>query len=307
MTRYWVHSAPEGLEVEAEQRPCARGERCKSPTVWYDDDGSMHREPALGPRAFCDKDRAEIAQALDRLPDRYLELAVRLGEKQSIDGPKVTGGGASAPAPIRLDIDALMVRIVHIAASWDVRVAAVANLTDNSSARPERRGSQSARVALTQICRRLGAHLDALIALPAESMVRYVSEREAAEHVTALAADTYEYAWLAANCRIEVNSPGGLVEMIKDLDGADAGMELLALDSRARHLIGWTPQHQALSVPCWKCGLKTIRRLDGGAGLEDRAECSNPGCREAYEDDRFTLLMGEVEKAARARQAKAAS
>jgi hypothetical protein len=102
--------------------------------------------------------------------------------------------------------------------------------------------------------------------------------------------------------------PGaGYVERPEDLSGADAGLEILTLANRSRHMLGWTPQHQDLPVPCWSCGLKTIRRWDGGAGLEDRAECSNPDCRETYEDERFTLLIGEAEKGVRAKQARAAA
>lgn len=273
-------------EVGDGQRPCARGQHCKSATVSYDDHGNPHREPALGPRAFCELDRGEISRAVAKLPERYIELALRLGDKTSSDGLRVSGGGSSAPVPIRLDIEALMVQIVSVVASWEARVAEVARLT-GVQGRPERRGSAEAGVALTRMCRTLSAHLDALLALQAWPMARFVGIKHAGQlaeqDVTGL-----------------VHPAAGYAEVNRDLGGADAGLELLALDRRCRRVLGWTPQHERLPVPCWECGNRAVLRLDGGAGLEDRAECFE--CGEVYEEERFTLLMSEVESAARGKK-----
>jgi hypothetical protein len=181
--------------------------------------------------------------------------------------------------------------------SWDERVRTIPTLklsTRTGPARPEHRGSETAGLALTGMCTTLRIHIDALLALPPGAMRRYVTLREAAE--------------LAAEGDVVglVRPDAGYAEVTRDRDGSDAGLELLKLDSRARRLLGWTPQHQDLPVPCWRCDHRmSVRRWDGGAGLEDRAECLQ--CGEKYEGERFTLLMAQVEQAARAKQTRAAS
>ena len=89
----------------------------------------------------------------------------------------------------------------------------------------------------------------------------------------------------------------------KNLSGADAGLEILSLHGRAMFMLGLRPCHVDLPVPCWECGLKTVRRWDGSAGLEDSAECSNPNCRAAYTHDRYVRLLADV---AQQQQAKGA-
>lgn len=284
---YWVHSAPDDMDVNGGQRPCARGEHCAAATVVRDDDGASVREPAYSPRVFCDACRDVVERCLRWLPERYLELAVRLGDRRNGDGPKVSGGGVSS-VPLRLDVDALMCDVVSVVASWDERVRVLARLSGPDTAASRRRRET---VALSRMCTTLAAHLDALLGLPAEPMRRFVRLEDSDD-------------WDDGDTPVLRHYWAGWAEVIVDLSGADAGEEVIALDRRCRSLLGWTPQHENLPVPCWDCGLRTLRRYDGGAGLEDEAECTNPDCRTRYVDDRFTRLMVDVANA-RASRVKA--
>lgn len=249
---------------EEAQRPCARGDRCA--------ERGPGNTPQLGPRAFCTTDRARIASALEWIPTAYIELYMRLGDKGSGVGGRVSGS-RTPPVPPNLGVDALMVDIVRVLGSWDERVRVVANLRELSLAMRD-------GVALTTMVRTLSAHLDALLALPEEPMLRSVSIQQAAE--------------LPPGTVGNVRPAAGYADVMLDLSGADAGLEILRLHGRARHMLGYTAQHQDLPVPCWNCGLRTVRRWDGTAGLADEAECME--CRERYTADRYALLMREVEE-----------
>ncbi len=261
----WIHSDPTNdsyWKETGEQRPCARGERCA--------ERGPGNTPALGPRAFCDTDRNIIGRALDWMPTAYTELYLRLPDKTVGVGGRVSGS-RTPPVPPNLGVDALMVDIVRILGSWDERVRAVANLSELSLRMRD-------GVALTTMVRTLSAHLDVLLALPPEPMLRSVSIQQAAQ--------------LPPGTVGNVRPAAGYADVMLDLSGADAGLEILKLHGRARHMLGLTPRHQDLPVPCWACGLRTVRRWDGTAGLADEAECME--CGEKYTAQRYDLLMAEV-------------
>lgn len=248
-----------------EQRPCARGERCA--------ERGPGNTPALGPRAFCGTDRATIDRVLQWMPTAYTELYLRLPDKGAGVGGRVSGS-RTPPVPPNLGVDSLMVDIVRVLGSWDERVRAVANLSELSLHMRD-------AVALVTMVRTLTGHLDALLALPPEPMLRSVSIQQAAE--------------LPPGTVGNVRPAAGYADVMLDLSGADAGLEILKLHGRTRHMLGLTAQHQDLPVPCWACGLRTVRRWDGTAGLADEAECTNTDCRETYTAQRYDLLMAEVE------------
>ena len=254
---------------ETEARPCARGDRCA--------ERGPGGAPALGPRAFCGTDRNTIARALDWMPEAYTELYLRLPDKGTGVGGRVSGS-RTQPVPPNLGVDALMVDMVRVLGSWDERVRAVANLRELSLAMRD-------AVALVTMVRTLSAHLDALLALPAEPMLRSVSLQQAAQ--------------LPPGTVGNVRPAAGYADVMLDLSGADAGLEILKLHGRARHMLGLTSQHHDLPVPCWNCGLRTVRRWDGTAGLADEAECME--CGEKYTAERYNLLMADVERMQRGR------
>lgn len=251
------------------QRPCARGDRCSE----RDTDG-----PALGPRPFCESDRILIGRCIQWLPEAFARLWLEIGHRSSGSGEKVATSRTPA-TPINLEVDALLGEMVEVVASWAERVADVAHLHEPGTATLRRRRDS---IALTQGTGLLAAHLDVLLGLPADAMARAVPLDEQL-------LDGYPHG---------VAHPGaGTATVNVDMSGADAGIELLAVHRRCRHVLGLTPRHEHVPVACWACGNRTVRRWDGAAGLADEAECVTPECGERYEGDRYEALMAEVHDA----------
>jgi len=150
-------------------------------------------------------------------------------------------------------VDALLRLITETLCSWEERVRVVARLTvmDTALSRHRRDG-----FATTQAVTLLGAHLDALLALPPEPMAR--------------------------------TRPAGLV--LEDLDGAAAGLEVLHLHYRCRSVLGETraaPQ-ELLGVPCRVCDMLALRRAEPPAHPDDPSwwsECA--GCGDRMREDTY--------------------
>jgi hypothetical protein len=212
-----------------------------------------------------------------------LELYLVLGVKGSgSDGPRVSGGGKTPPIPIRPDVDALMRRIIDVLSSWDERVRLVARLAgpDTTEARLRRGG-----VAITTICRTLAAHVDALLALEAEPMMR---DMDLAGH-TRLPGDAAGFVYPAA----------GWIAYQTMLGGGDAAEEIFTLLEACKSKFGFRPQHQDLLTPCWNpdCEQRMLRRWDGSTGLADHVECRAENCGWRYEGEQLQRLMVEEELA----------
>ena len=283
----WVHSDPSGDDGywsgEGAQRPCARGERCAS--------RNRNNEPELGPRVLCSADRDFLVKAIENLPELYLELWLRIGDKSGGgDGPRVSGGGKTPSTPLRLDIEALMARIVEVLSSWEERVRAVANLAGPDTDLSRRRRDS---VAMYTMCRTLAAHVDALLALGTEPMMRSM--------------DMGAHDRLPEDAVGLVHPSAGWISYHTELDGGDAAREVFALQQAARSKLGHTPRHQDLLTACWNpdCEQRMLRRWDGAAGLDDGVECRN--CGERYEGERLARLMTEEELAQQRRARKEAS
>lgn len=262
---YWAHSDPHQPDHDDGQRPCALEGRCAE----RDHSG----EAKLGPRAFCGSDQSLIGRSLAWLPEAWVRLHQMIGEKGTGQGEKVSSTPTPS-APYNFEVDALLTDMVGLLDEWAVRVREVAQLYQVPA---ERAKAQRDAVRLEAAVKTLAAHLDALLALPPAPMERFLTLDQAADL----------NAWAAP-------SAGGDLQHEPELDGADAGIEILHLHRRARNLLGLNPKHVDLPVPCWECGLKTVRRWDGSAGLEDSAECSNPNCRAAYDHERYVLLIRQV-------------
>jgi hypothetical protein len=280
--RYWVHSAEEGYSEEA-QRPCARGKWCAS--------RDRNNDPAQGPRALCSVDRDFLIEAIGRLPEMYLELYLILGERGAgSDGPRVSGGGKTPPIPVRPDVDALMRRIVDVLSSWEERVRVVARLSgpDTGLSRRRRDG-----VAMSTMCRTLAAHVDVLLALEAEPMMRDM--------------DISLHQRLPEDATGFVHTSAGWIGYQTELGGGDAAREIFSLHEACRSKLGWRPQHVDLLTPCWRCEQRMLRRWDGSTGLDDHVECRAADCRERYEGERLARLMVEEDLAQQRRARKEAS
>lgn len=292
---YTIHTH----EVETsddEQRPCARGDRCMEAESVVQADGRRSLEPALGYRAFCDSDRSFVLRSVEALPGYYREMGDRIGDKTTASGPKVSGS-RNAPIPINLTVDELRVELVNVVASWAGRVYKVANLAGIATERSlEERAAYGAPLTanasapFTRMCEALGAHLDALLALTAEPMLRFVALADADD--------------LPAGTPVHRNHWAGYAEAILDLSGADAGLEMLRLNARCRWLLGHTGKDEKITGRCFSCDqLDVLIRPDSAAGLVDFAECSACGAR--YFGAEYTMLLRAAYEAELAKQRKA--
>lgn len=226
--------------------------------------------PGCGPRPFCDTDHDRIGDAITRLPETYTELRLLLpvtGQQEE----RVTGS-REAPVPLNTEVQAFMRQIVLVACSWEDQVRAAVRLSDLPD------GRRRDGVALAQACRTLAAHLTALLALPHETKVRFVSpsKLESMEPGT----------WWA--------DTGGDAWAYTDMDGTAAGLEFLQLHGRARGILGLTRQRRRITeVPCDGCRGKTLVQSEAKAGgWEPAIRCT--ACPTAYIGSNYDLLMGRI-------------
>jgi hypothetical protein len=240
---------PALAQLEAlEGRPCAQGEWCAS-SVTADGPGGPVRVPFKGPRAFCGPDRGKVAVALDALPRDYAALAADLGN------PEQTAGTVRSPfgprIPLRLGSEALMRAMTESLTSWHDRVAGVDSLSELPDRDDEGRRIARDGWLLDRAVKVLSPRLDALLALDKEPV-----RRAATHHLVLLLGD---------------DAPDGTVRsgyaaLRPDLDGGDAGLEILRLHRMAQAVLGETRPRpvELLGVPCRveDCDKLALRRAD---------------------------------------------
>jgi hypothetical protein len=275
---YWPSPDVYDLEEDAEgRRSCARLDRCEDPRFIDTEHGNRVRLPALTPRTFCHVCEGAIGQHLDELPELYDRVHGEIGNKTRGHGPKVTVS-KSAPVPINLGVDALLREITYVLDSWELRVRSAARLSPG----PSRSVTQSVKV--------LSGHLATLLSLPMDKMTR-----------------TTDLGMLArgfppsATGEGTVHVGGEWAEVVLEMGGADAGLEVLYMHYRCRNLLQETrPPAVHLPVPCGECGTMQLyeRRTDDGD--PDGAYCY--GCRTSYSDNGYTLLRGEAYAVAEVRR-----
>jgi len=232
------HDDPDG-------RPCAQGEWCVRAVTG----AGGSRAPLRGPRAFCDPDRGKVAAALDALPRDYAALAADLGS------PGQAAGAVRSPfgprVPLRLGTEALMRAVTESLTSWHDRVAAVDHLTELPDRDHENRRTARDGWLVSRAVRVLSPRLDALLALGPEAM-----RRAATHHLVQLLGDTAPEGTVRA----------GYASLLPDLDGGDAGLEILRLHRMAKAVLGETRPKpvELLGVPCRReeCDLLALRRAD---------------------------------------------
>lgn len=253
--------------------PCACGIKCAE----RDYKGNARR----GPRAFCRTDTGYIARAIAELPSDYVQLWLRLPRSEQ-PGEHITGS-KEPPLPLDVNIEAFLREIVHVLCSWEEAVQRVARLTPHEGDR--RQGVMAAAASRT-----LGAHLDTLLSLQAETVVRYISPHRLAQIGEDALLDDPDLVWWDTSGDAWIRQP---------MDGVAAGMELLHLHSRARSTLGLNRGRVRIpEVPCdgEGCGMKTLYQPEALAGgLEPVVRCSN--CPNVYAGPRFDLLMGRVYQA----------
>ena len=274
---------PEAPQASDEgQRYCARGPWCAS-SVIITENGETRRDPALGPRSFCDRDRGHVARCLEEIPEQYLCLADELGNPSS--GSSAVRVPFGPRIPLRVDIDALMKLMAESLVSWHERVAAVARL-DFPSLRLSRMRREEKAVQRAELV--LSAHLDALLALGPEPMTRAYSLRDLAD--------------------FPEDAPGVVhsvfAEINLDLSGADAGMEIITLRHLARATLGETraKPEELVGVPCRAdgCGWRAVYRAELPSHEDEPAwwtECARCGDKMTEPEYReWTALCAAYER-----------
>jgi hypothetical protein len=238
------------------QRECARATWCKSYTL-ETEDGQTVRRGALGYRAFCDRDRADIARCLNEIPAQYLWLRSEIGKPSRRGRPVRVPFGPRIP--LRVDIDALQALMSESLCSWHERVADVARLDfPGTQMSRQRRGAWAVKRAADI----LDAHLDALLALEPMPVLRAYDLRA----VAGLPDDTPGIVHAA------------FAEIHLDMDGADAGMEILHLHYLGRSVLGETkpPPDELPGVPCRAdgCGVRALVRAEPPSDPDDKGDWS---------------------------------
>ncbi|MFF4417068.1 hypothetical protein ACFYY8_31495 [Streptosporangium sp. NPDC001559] len=282
----WIHSDPnadDGYWRDHGMRECARADRCAEPR-FETIDGRTHRLPALTPRPYCDGDRAVILNTIEDLPAKWRLVHDELGETTSSPSDPVSSS-KTAPVPLSLNADELLRMALMLLVSWEERVRAVAHMRPLDSQTSRLRRDE---VALDQACRVLADRVDVLLSLPPEPMMRIVSIPEAAT----MPAGTLGW----------VHHVAGYAEVMRLLDGTDAGAELLYLHWRCRAMLtDVSTSGKHLPVPC-RCGFTELYEILDWNDQPDGAKCRE--CGREYTDNEFTILRGEAYMVAEVRKQK---
>jgi hypothetical protein len=266
---YRVRSAPEPASVPRTARRCARGERC--PGAQADDEGVLQAAWAEE-ASFCLRDYRHVARCLDELPEKYVDLRSQLGSKTPQGDDRVSGS-RTPPVPVRLDFDELIRDMLLILCSWEEQLRSAAQLTPLDTAMSRHRRDE---VALPAAVALLTAHFDRLLVLPPAPMRRIRSMRSAAE--------------LPEGTLGLVHPAGGYAEVILDLSGADAGLELISLHYRCRSALRQTsaPPEKLDGIPCRRCDMLSLERAapprapDAPEYWSECAQCGQLMSREEY-------------------------
>jgi hypothetical protein len=255
-------------------QPCRRDGWCASSVIVYDTpDGTGRREPSYGPRPFCERDALLVERSLTELPAQYAHLATELGRPSG--RPSTIRVPFGPRVPLRVDVDALMRLIAESLTSWHERVAAAASLTFPGQRRRAGKAVQRAADVMT-------GRVAALIALPPEPMTRSVDIRDLA----AFPGDTPGVVHAA------------FAEVVVDLDGGDAGMEIMNLRYLARATLGETKAkpEELVGVPCRAdgCGWRAVYRAELPSDPDEPVwwtECARCGDRMSEETYREWVAL----------------
>jgi hypothetical protein len=213
---------------------------------------------------FCLRDYRHVARCLDELPEKYVDLRSQLGSKTPQGDDRVSGS-RTPPVPVRLDFDELIRDMLLILCSWEETLRSAVQLTPLDTAMSRRRRDE---IALPAAVALLTAHFDRLLVLPPAPMRRIRSMRSAAE--------------LPEGTLGLVHPAGGYAEIIVDLDGADAGLEIVGLHYRCRSALRQTspPPERLEGVPCRRCEMLSLERAAPSRspdGPEYWSECTQCG------------------------------
>ncbi len=278
-------------------QPCACGRRCA--------EADYASNPQMGPRTFCATDTHHIGAVIRGLPGMYTELSLKLA-KDGRNGDERVSGSRDAPVPVDLEVQAFMRHVILCALTWEELVRQAAGLSNpdlcplcRGEGDIQGRGCRTCQgdgvirtrdgAALQRACVLLGGHdherpgyLATLLGLEPAPVTRPVP------------GDT-ELRELEPGTVIRIDSAGDAWER-KDRGGADAGLEFLKLNGRARGILGLTLQRRRVTVRCDGCsGLTLVQREALGGGWEPVVRCT--ACPQTYLGAEFEAVMGREYKA----------
>jgi hypothetical protein len=225
------------------ERACARGEHCASAVTVRLADGTTRRDPLRSPRSFCDPDRGRIEHDLGELPGQYVHLAVELGNPARRGTPVHVPFGPRVL--IRVDVEALMRAFAECLCAWHERIADSQHLDFRDTGRRD-----SWAVGRAVGCLSAPGRVSALLALQPQPMRR--------------ACDLRDLSSLPEDVLGVVHSVYAEIDL--DMDGTDAGLEILNLRYLARAVLGETRDkpEELLGVPCRvePCDKLALRRAE---------------------------------------------
>lgn len=237
---------------EEEGSPCSRGDWCAGRKI-ITENGERVIIPARTYSAFCPACRDLIGRCLGELPAAWERLAGEIGEPVRRNSSVRTPLGPSLP--LRADVDDVMRSIAEILQSWEERVRDIASLSVIDTQESRRRDTAG---AVAQSVTTLSPRLNVLFALEAGPMVRAVpvpGHKGEPERIT-----------------------------VADLDGRDAGEEILRLHRRAQLILGEaaTRPETLDGVPCKRCEAMSLERAEPPSDPKRDAmwsQCCVPSCR----------------------------
>jgi hypothetical protein len=250
--------------------PCARGIRCEE----RDYQGNAR----CGPRTFCETDSRYIRRAITDLPRTYIEVRTLLARTEQA-GERVSGS-REPPMPLAADVQEFMREILLIACSWEEVVRTAARSSDYPDGR--RRDS----VQLAAACKTLDINFEALLNLGPCDLVRPATRRRVDQVIE-------EHGDETGSNLIRYDTSGDAWENVT-LDGTAAALEFLALNGRARGMLGISRQRRRITeVPCDDCKAKTLVQYEArDGGWDPVVKCTN--CPNVYSGPRYELLMGRA-------------
>lgn len=220
-------------EASGGDKPCGRGERCASATRNQGDDGTWRRVPANSYQVLCPTDRSILSDCVLAMPAAHRRLGATIGEQPVREVLRHAPFGPSVL--LRTDIDLYMRLLTDTVMTWHERVAQVARLSCQPTVQWRARSLNGHAVTLLdETVPVLHAHLDALLSLQAEPMIRPACSPAA--KLGDILAEHDDTVLVVA---------GGEV----------AALELMALDYAVRSVLGEIPAPvtRLLGVACKTC------------------------------------------------------
>ena len=223
------HSAD--TDAEAAGDPCSRESHCAGRRI-VTENGERKVIPARTYGPFCVSCRGLIASCLSELPPAYERLGAEIPEPHKRGGTSTMGGAFGPRLPFDASYQELMTRIAQTVLSFEERVRSVAGLSVLDTALSRRRDQYGAVCDAVRLLSH-DSYFSALLALPAEPMMRSVPDR----------------------------SRPDAIELV-ELDGKAAGEEILSLHRRALLVLGEIVKQRELidGVPCRRCESMSLFR-----------------------------------------------